>query len=185
MHGNQRVLWLVESAVFAAIAIVLSLLPTNLGASFTVSLGMIPLTIISLRGGLKVGLLTGFLWGVLHFVTGDVFFLGPVQVIIEYIVAFTFGGLAGYFAYNFKAARRVEVKIAQAAFLGTAARFFWHFVAGYIYWGQYAPVGWSPLWFSLIMNGISALMTALVTTIVTLLIYRQRPQIFTSHRPLP
>lgn len=185
MQGNQRVLWLVEAAIFAAIAIVLSLLPTNLGASFTVSLGMIPLTIISLRGGLKIGLLTGFLWGLLHFVTGDVYFLGPIQVLIEYIVAFTFAGFAGYFASQFSKTKRIEATIIQAALLGTLARFFWHFVAGYVYWGQYAPTGWSPLWFSLVMNGVSALATAAVTAIVTVLVYRQSPQIFTSHRPLP
>ena len=68
--------------------------------------------------------------------------------------------------------------IIWASFLATFARFFWHFVAGFIYWGEYAPEGWSPVFFSLVMNGASALLTALATAFILVIIYKRYPKLF-------
>ncbi|MGX7109024.1 energy-coupled thiamine transporter ThiT [Facklamia miroungae] len=178
MGKNKNVLLLVEAAIFAAVAVVLSLLPTNFGSSLTISLGMVPLTILSLKRGVKWGIFCGFLWGLLHFPLGNVYFLGVSQVFIEYVIAFAFAGFAGLMSERFYHSTNKVWPLISAVFIGTFARFFWHFIAGYIYWGSYAPEGWSPLYFSFVMNGASALMTAIVSAIILFLIYQTAPRLF-------
>lgn len=89
---------LVEGTVVAALALVLSFIPTTIGSSFTISLGMIPLTLFALRRGLKPALMAAFIWGILHFPASQVVYLSVVQVLIEYPIAFTFAGFAGLYA---------------------------------------------------------------------------------------
>jgi type IV secretory pathway VirB6-like protein len=47
---------------------------------------------------------------------------------------------------------------------------FWHFIAGVVFWGSYALWGMNPWIFSLVMNGVSGLATAVVTAIVAVVI---------------
>lgn len=88
----------IEGTIVAALALVLSLIPLQIGSSFSISLGQIPLTLFALRRGWKAGLLSGFIWGILHFPTGQVYYLSVIQVLIEYPIAFTFAGFAGLFS---------------------------------------------------------------------------------------
>lgn len=96
--GKNRV-W-VEGTIVAALAMVLSLIPIQIGSSFSISLGQIPLTLFALRRGTKAGMLAGFIWGILHFPLGQVYYLSVVQVLIEYPIAYTFAGAAGLMASN-------------------------------------------------------------------------------------
>lgn len=179
MGKNRDVLILVEAAIFAAAAMALSMIPLDIGTVLWVSLGTIPLTIISIKRGLKVGLIAGFIWGLLHFVMGKVYYLGAVQAIVEYLVSFTFAGFAGLLMMKFQADKQDRIKtIVVACFVGTFARFFWNFIAGVIYWGSYAPEGWSPLVYSLAVNGGSALVTSILCSIALVIIYRAVPKIF-------
>ena len=128
----------IEGAIVAALAIVLSMIPTTIGTSFTISLGMIPLSIYAIRRGLATGLFSGLVWGLLHFVTGDVWFLSVSRVIIEYVIAFTFAGFAGIFTSRIQKNMHNGQKgtlslMVGAVFIGTLARFFRHFVAGFIF----------------------------------------------------
>ena len=182
MQGRTRVM--MEGTIIAALAITLSMLPTNIGSSFTISLGQIPLTIFALRRGLKPGLMAGFIWGIIHFPLGQIYFLSIPQVLIEYLLAFLFAGFAGLYANPLKQAiaESNQGKALQAIVLGglvgALARFFWHFVAGWIFWGSYALWGMSPAVFSLVMNGISGLATGAVTIVVTIILYKMVPKLF-------
>lgn len=175
---------MIEGTIVAALAFMLSLIPTTIGSSFTVSLGMIPLTLFALRRGLKPALLSAFIWGILHFPAGDVYFLSVIQVLIEYPIAFTFAGFAGVYAKKVQQALvagnqpLVRKNIIYGTLLGTGARFFWHFIAGVVFWGSYALWGMNPWIFSLVMNGISGLSTAIVTAIVAVLIAEKMPQLY-------
>lgn len=175
---------LVEGTLMAALAMVFSLIPLQIGSSFSISLGQIPLTIFALRRGVKPGLLAGLVWGLLHFPLGQVYFLSVPQVLIEYPLAFMFAGFAGllasalYQALQTQNHKKVTTILIQAALLGALARYFWHFVAGWIFWGQYALWGLTPSIFSLVMNGASGLATAVVTALVLALLYRTVPQLF-------
>lgn len=176
--GNQKTLitW-IETALMAVVAYVLSLLPTELGF-FEVYIGLIPLIILGYRRGLAAGLMGGFLWGALKIITGDFYALSAMQVIIEYIVAFTVSGVAGIASSTLK--RQLRVGDSRAATwtiiwsvaLATFSKYFVHFIAGYVYWSSYAPEGMNPWIYTLIVNGTNALVTGLVCTILVMLIVR-------------
>lgn len=175
---------MIEGTIVAALAFMLSLIPTTIGSSFTVSLGMIPMTLFALRRGVKPALLSAFIWGILHFPAGDVYFLSVIQVLIEYPIAFTFAGFAGLCAKKVQQAlvdedlRGARKNIIYGTIMGTGARFFWHFIAGVVFWGSYALWGLNPWIFSLIMNGVSGLATAVVTAIVAIIVAEKVPQLF-------
>ncbi|MEO1768609.1 energy-coupled thiamine transporter ThiT [Candidatus Enterococcus ferrettii] len=182
MHNKTRIM--VEGTIVAALAFMISLIPTNIGSSFTISLGMIPLTIFALRRGLRPALLSAFIWGILHFPAGDVYYLSLPQVLIEYPIAFTFAGFAGIYATKVQQAllnnnsREVTKNIILGSFAGTGARFFWHFIAGVVFWGSYALWGMNPWMFSLIMNGASGIATGIFTATITIIVVKKVPQLF-------
>lgn len=182
MHEKTRIM--MEATIFAALSLLLSMVPTNIGSSLTVSLGMIPLTIFALRRGLKAGLIAAFIWGILHFPIGNVFFLSVPQALIEYPIAFTFAGFAGIFSGPLKHAivaedsRGITRNVILGSFVGSLARFFWHFVAGVVFWGSYAVWGMGPVLFSFVTNGINCIATGAVTSIVIVIIAKKAPQLF-------
>lgn len=186
MNNNRLRVWL-EGTLFAALAIVLSLIPTNIGTAFTISLGMIPLTLFAFRQGIIAATAAGFLWGVLHFLLGIASILHPLQGFIEYFVAFAFVGFAGIVMQPLQAAFKENNRVKQYQYIiigtivGTIARFFWHFIAGYYFWGSYAPEGMNPVWYSFIANGGSALATGIVTCIVLCVIAKTTPTLFTTN----
>jgi len=175
---------LVEGTVVAALALVLTFIPTTIGSSFTISLGMIPMTLFALRRGVKPAIMSAFIWGILHFPASQVVYLSVVQVLIEYPIAFTFAGFAGLYAKKVQQSLadqdmwNVRKNIILGTFVGTGARFFWHFIAGVVFWGSYALWGMNPWIFSLVMNGISGLATAVVTAIVAVLVAEKAPQLY-------
>lgn len=175
---------MMEGTIIAALAMTLSFLPTNIGMSFSISLGQIPITLYALRRGVKPGLMAGFIWGVIHFPLGKIDFLSVPQVLIEYLFAFLFAGLAGLYAKPLQQAiassnhgKAVRV-IILAGLVGAFARYFWHFVAGWVFWGAYAVGGMSPVVFSLVMNGASGLATGIATVIATVILYETIPTLF-------
>ncbi|MGX7244211.1 energy-coupled thiamine transporter ThiT [Enterococcus quebecensis] len=174
----------IEGTIVAAIAMVLSFIPTNIGSSFSVSLGMIPITLYALRRGAKAGFFSAFIWGLLHFPAAQVYYLTPIQVIIEYILAFGFAGFAGVYSDKLQQAVRNKeyVKssriIIYASFFGTLMRYFWHFIAGVIFWGSFALWGMNPWLFSFVMNGVSGVATAIATSVVLLLLLKINPNLF-------
>lgn len=182
---NKSIRIWVEGTIIAALAMVLSLIPLDIGASFSISLGQIPLTIFALRRGWKPGLAAGAIWGLLHFPMGKVWYLSVIQVLIEYPIAFTFAGLAGLYAVKLKReiskgdGNKIKLTLIQGAFAGALARYFWHFVAGWVFWGSYAQWGMKPWLYSLVMNSASGLATAVTTAVVVVLSYTLAPQLFT------
>lgn len=174
----------IEGTIVAAIAMVLSLIPTTIGSSFSISLGMIPITLYALRRGAKAGFFSAFIWGLLHFPLAQVYYLTPIQVIIEYILAFGFAGFAGFYSSKLQLAIKEGAFgkssriILYATFLGTVMRYFWHFLAGVIFWGSFALWGMNPWLFSFVMNGLSGMATAVATAAVLLLLLKINPKLF-------
>ncbi|WP_368251848.1 energy-coupled thiamine transporter ThiT [Enterococcus sp. 2201sp1_2201st1_B8_2201SCRN_220225] len=182
MNRNLRV-W-VEGTIIAAMAMALSYIPLDIGPSLSISLGQIPLTVFALRRGWKPGVFAAALWGLLHFPAGKVYYLAVSQVLIEYPIAFAFAGFAGVAAVKLHQAikdgddKRARLAIIQGTLIGVGARYFWHFVAGVIFWGAYAVWGMSPFVYSLVTNGISGIATGIVSMFVALLIYRTVPKLY-------
>jgi thiamine transporter len=108
-----------------------------------VTLGsMVPIFLIAIHYGPKVGILAGVLLGLVTMIL-DPFFVHPVQIFMDYIFAFGAIGFAGFFRGN---------KL-LATLLGGVGRFTGHFLSGVIFFGMFAPEGMNPWFYSAIVNG--------------------------------
>lgn len=113
----------------------------NGGGSITLG-SMIPILIIAFMYGGEIGMLTGFLFGIIYLIISP-YILHPIQVLFDYPLPFMAVGIAGYFKNN---------KYLGTT-LGMLLRFFCHFISGVVFFGEFAPEGWSPILYSLIING--------------------------------
>lgn len=167
---SKNLISFVEAAIFASLAMILSFIP-DFASWFSPSFGAIPLVVFSLRRGTKYGLLAGLLWGLLHFALGKVYYLALSQVLIEYILAFLSMGIAGLLATPFQKKlqanqnKQAFITGALAATLAVLTRYFWHFLAGVIFWGSYAPKGTSVYWYSFVVNGTAGLATLILVLV--------------------
>jgi thiamine transporter len=175
---------LIEASLMAAFAIILDLLPSiDLSPSISISFSMVPIFILAFRRGFKASLLAGFVWGVLQVALGNAWIVTPVQMIIEYFIAFTFIGFAGLFLRRIQQSLRAENKkkvymwVVAATVVGSLARYFWHFIAGFIFFKEYAPEGMSPVLFSLFANGVTMLGSALLCSIVLIFLIATAPRL--------
>ncbi|MBR6014143.1 MAG: energy-coupled thiamine transporter ThiT [Selenomonadaceae bacterium] len=134
---------LINISLMIALAIILNYLRIYhfpQGGAVTLG-GMIPLILISFRYGSGVGILAGFIFGLIT-ILQDPFILHPVQVLFDYPLPFMAMGLAGIF----------PKKIFLSVFLAFAGRFACHFISGVIFFSSYAPEGMSPIIYSILSN---------------------------------
>jgi len=128
-------------------------LPNGAGS---INLGsMVPILIISFMYGPEIGMLTGFLFGVIYLIISP-YILHPIQVLFDYPLPFMAVGLAGFF----------KNKKLLGTTLGMFIRFIFHFISGVLFFGEFAPKGWSPILYSFIVNGSVVLGNLLVILII-------------------
>lgn len=119
----------------------------------SVTLGsMIPMLLISYRYGVAVGMLAGFVFGLINLLQ-DPFILHPIQVLFDYPLPFMAMGFAGFFPKHL-------ILSAAFAFCG---RFFCHFISGVVFFASYAPEGMSPIIYSLTANATYMLPEMIIT----------------------
>lgn len=179
---------MIEVAIFAALAILLDFVPSlQFTPSISISFSMVPIFIIAFRWGFFASFISGFLWGILQIALGEAWILTPTQAFIEYFVAFAFIGFAGLFSglvnKNLKAKSkgRALLWVVIGIFVGSAARYFWHFVAGVIFFKSYAiEAGKSPFIFSLIANGTTFFFSSIACAVVLVLLINKAPRLVTS-----
>ena len=179
---NKTVRKLTESAIFIAIATVLSFLKIDLpfGGGVTI-VSMLPLVIISHRWGWKWGVFTAFAYGVLQLLFGldnvgyATTFLTAVGVILfDYVIAYTMIGFSGIFDKTCgKTRKSVSIGIAVTFFL----RFVCHYITGIWIWRGWMPESFmnmtmtSPWIYSLLYNGWYMLAELVITEIVANILY--------------
>lgn len=185
--GKNLNVW-IEAVLMAAVAMVISFIPTYIvPLGIDISLGMVPIVLLGLRRGPGPSIAAGFVWGLLSILFGTAFIFSLSQTLIEYFIAFACGGLAGVMMNPFQKAMDQPVStpirwIVFSVVVGVFARFFWHFIAGIIFFGANAPAG-TPVWvFSLAVNGASALFTSLAVLLILILMYRTTPRLFKPKR---
>ena len=183
MSNRSHLSALVETALIAALAMALSYIP-DFASWFSPSFGAIPVILFSLRRGPKYGLLAGLIWGLLHFLLGKVWYLSFPQVFIEYILAFISMGLAGLvtqpFQKNLLAGKQKQALLwaLVGATIGVFVRYLWHFVAGFLFWGSYAPKGMSPYWYSFTVNGTAGALTLIFVVLALIIIIPTQGKFF-------
>ncbi len=128
------------------------------------SITLLSMLIICLPGylfGLGAGIITGIAYGVLQMLV-DPYILYPMQLVIDYLLAFGALGLSGLFRNS----KYGLIKGYIAAILG---RYIFAVLSGYIFFASYAWDGWNPLVYSFVYNG-SYIFAEATITIVLLLI---------------
>jgi len=110
------------------------------GGSVTMG-AMIPIVLVSYRYGSPVGVMTGFICGLLVLLQ-DPFILHPLQVIFDYPLPYMAVGLAGMWPTR----RRL------ATALAFGGRYLAHFISGVVFFASYAPAGTSPVVYSAMTN---------------------------------
>jgi thiamine transporter len=133
---------------------------------------MLPLFVLALLRGPLVGVAAGALYGVVDFMIKPYFF-HPVQVVLDYPIAFAACGLAGLFAVRWAAsanAGRTGFGLWSAVLpgitIGALARYAAHVMSGLVFFSSYAvEAGQAPLVYSAAYNSfvlVSALGSAVI-----------------------
>lgn len=157
----------VRQLVFCAMAMALGTVLSNIklfhfptGGSVT----LLSMLIICLPGyffGLGAGLLAGVAYGALQLLI-DPYVLFPLQLVVDYLLAFGALGLSGLFS----GAKNNLIKGYLTAVLG---RYVFAVLSGWLFFGAYAWEGWDPLPYSLAYNATYIFSEAAVTIAVLLL----------------
>ena len=208
---NTKLITMIEGAIIAGICVALSYIPLNTAnAAFDLSLGLIPLGVYALRRGLPAGMAVGFVWGLLLIVLAKAYYWSVPQVLLEYPIAFAFGGFGGIFAGRLKRglsngavggadsmennkvknvgeAKKIGAEVILtvifAGIVAAATRWFFHFWAGVIFWGSYAPEGMSPYLYSFIANGVSAAANAAMLAVILVILVKTAKTLFVVKTP--
>lgn len=191
---------IVEIAIFAAIAVALDFIQ---GAFFkgiwanggSLGIAMVPIFIICYRRGLIPGLLCGLIvsivqmLGGIYAVQGQTFdngflrAMGPfIQIMLDYILAYTVVGFAGCFAGKYAKGKDLKTKIIWiivGTLIGGLLKFLCHFIAGYFWLNMYNDpfmgVDDSTMLFSFVYNATYCIPNAIICTVIMVLVARFYP----------
>jgi len=174
---SERVRVLAEIALTIALCAVLKLwrihLPWNV-AGGDISLAMLPILILALRRGVLPAAIAGAAFGVIDFFY-EPYAAAPIQVLLDYPVAFALLGVAGIGARRVailsNSGRRMAAEAVAVPWmvLGAAARFLAHFVSGIVFFGANAPAG-TPVWIYSALYNLSYVVPSLALSIVVALL---------------
>ncbi|QKG84669.1 energy-coupled thiamine transporter ThiT [Kroppenstedtia pulmonis] len=151
---RQRLKIMMEIAVMAGVGGILSTItPFRLWAyGGSVSLAMVPIVIIAFRRGLVAGVTSGLLVGLINFLMNPTI-THPIQVVLDYPVAYAALGMAGIVTITDQTENKVKItNMAWAIALGGFLRLTAHFISGVVWFGAYAPEAFSPVLYSFLYN---------------------------------
>jgi thiamine transporter len=154
-----------EIVVFVALATALSyikLFSLPQGGSVTAA-SMVPIFWLALRRGAKIGLFAGAVYGCIQLII-EPFIVYPAQVLLDYPIAFSMLGLAGFF----------QKRPFLGVNIGIFGRFAAHFISGIIFFANYAPEGMSPAIYSAIYNGSYLLPELIVSVYIVYLLQESK-----------
>ncbi len=154
--GAKELAFCAMSIALASVTSMMKLYEFPFGGSVT----LFSMLFICLPGyfyGLAAGLLSAAAYGVLQFLL-DPYILFPMQVIVDYLLAFGALGLSGLF-YKSKNG------LVKGYLLGILGRYVFAVISGWIFFGEYAWEGWGALPYSLAYNGAYIFTEGAVTVI--------------------
>lgn len=156
------------------------------GGSITLC-SMLPICIIGYRYGVRWGLLSGFVHGLLQLLLGMNALKGVsletlvLSVILDYLLAFAVLGFSGLFRNKIK---NSSVAFAAGSAIGIFLRFVCHFISGAFVWDTIlgdTGLNWAGILYSLNYNG-SYMGPELIITLVAGVIFCR---IFDFTKPNP
>ena len=171
IKSNTKILS--EAAVAVALAGVLNFVKIyTLPQAGSITAGaMVPVLWFALRRGAKWGVLAGVVFSfVVMLNPADFYVVHPVQLLLDYPIAFGALGLAGFF-------RKHEL---TGVAVGIGGRFLAHFLSGLIFFAIYAPqvflglnIGGNAYSYSALYNGSFMLPELVISLLVITVLVRR------------
>ena len=158
--GRNNLHQLVLCAVLIALATVLGmikLLDLPYGGSITL-MSMLAATLCGYYCGTAKGIVACMALGLINLILGSSI-IHPVQVILDYFLAFGLLGVSGLTSNK-------KHGLTTGYIIGVTARFICSFLSGFIFFAEYAPEGMNPIWYSFVYNIIYIGTEAIITIIV-------------------
>jgi len=153
-----------KKLAFCAVAVALGTVLSNVklfhfptGGSIT-PLSMLMICLPGYWFGLGAGLISGVSYGILQLVI-DPYVIHPLQLIIEYLLAFGALGLSGLFMNG-------KFGLLKGYATGIIGRWFFASLSGWVFFAEYAWTGWNPLIYSLTYNAIYIFSEAAITLLI-------------------
>jgi thiamine transporter len=162
---------IVEAGIAIALAFVLSMIKIfhlPMGGSVTAG-SMIPILLLALRRGYKLGLVAAVFYGILQFIEGP-YIVHPAQALLDYPLAFGALGLAGFFSPGVEQEKNIYALL--GVIVGVAGRFVCHFLSGVIFFSEYAPEGMNPWFYSALYNGSYLLPELIISCVLIYLLIK-------------
>lgn len=169
MERTKSILFVTELAIFTALGIVFDYVCGLFGGiswanGGSVSIAMVPIFLMSYKHGLKGGLLIGLLVGSIQILWG--YMVHPVQVLLDYTLAYGVLGLAGiakrfFSENNLKNNIVIIVSILIVCFL----RLICHVISGVVFYA-------TPFWGSVAYNASFIILSTPLCIILTCILYR-------------
>jgi thiamine transporter len=175
---TNNVSFLTEMAIMAALSIILGFIKFAglwpQGGS--VSLEMVPIFLMAFRRGLKAGILTGIVVGLLQLLINP-YIVHPAQVILDYPLAFGLAGIAGAFAPSLEQSngRRMALMV-TGIFVGCLLRLSSHVISGVIFFSEFAEE--MNVWlYSILYNGSFMAVIFLISAMAVILLTNAAPKL--------
>lgn len=166
---NSKKKWSVRMLANAALCIALSFILSYIrlyklpqGGSITLA-SMLPIFLFAYAYGVAPGMLVGMAYGFLQFIQ-DAYFVHPVELLLDYPLAFAMLGLAGLAGRFSK-----QWGLIPGIVLGTFGRFVCAFLSGVIFFGMYAPEGQNVLVYSAVYNGFYLIPEAIICIVLAMI----------------
>ncbi|WLD95109.1 energy-coupled thiamine transporter ThiT [Alkalihalobacillus sp. AL-G] len=176
---SNRILLISEVAIMAALGVILGFVklggPWAFGGS--VSLEMVPIFIMAFRRGVAGGVLTGLMIGLLQLLFSPYLYF-PLQIVLDYPLAFLLVGLAGLVRPKSKDAfgKRVTL-IIVGTFIGSLLRLVSHVISGVAFFASSAPEGTSAFVYSITYNSTYIVPTFILTVILVIMLSKTAPKL--------
>ena len=153
-----------KQLAFCAVALALAMVTSMIkifrfpfGGSVTL-FSMLFICLIGYFYGPGTGILTAVAYGVLQFILGPYIYT-PIQVVVDYPLAFGALGLAGLFWKS-------KNGLLKGYIIGVVGRWVFSVISGWVFFGEYAWDGWAALPYSLCYNGAYIYAEAIITIIL-------------------
>ena len=158
-HANTAAM--VECALCVALSYVMTKINLfTMPQGGSVDFELVPLILFTYRRGWKWGFIAGTMEGVLRILLGTAYVYTPVQVILDYPLAYSFVGLADLHPFW------LGLILAWAGMTASSV------VSGAIFFAQYAPEGQSPWVYSFFYNAPVLGVKYLISGIAALILWK-------------
>lgn len=158
--GTKQLVFCAMAIALAAVTSMVKIFSFPFGGSVTL-FSMLFICLIGYVYGPAAGILTGAAYGILQFLL-EPYILTPVQVLVDYPLAFGALGLAGVFG-------GAKSGLVKGYILGICGRYVFAVISGWIFFGEYAWEGWGALPYSMAYNACYIFAEGAVTVLILLI----------------